>query len=157
MSLRDIDLSKRKRLSLSRAKPVPATPPQEKPKTPRLTEVYYTEEEQLLSYIAAKSSGVGRLITRLGGRSTRTGQPLRIDPLIILSANLLEPERMYSRAEVISRLRAEGYEGQTAEEVLTKISLQDGDSYSSPEPPSRMWRIRTITGSYYWAANSTPF
>lgn len=157
MSLRDIDLSKPKRISLSRAKPVPATPPEEQPKTPRLTEVYYTEEEQLLSYIAAKSSGVAGLITRLRARSTRTGQPLRINPLITLSATLLEPEQLFTKEEVITRLLDRGYNAETAEQILNKITLQEGAHYLYPEPPSRIWRIRTETGRNYWAANSTPF
>jgi hypothetical protein len=157
MRLKDIDLSKPKRLSLQRIQPKPVPPPDE-PKAPKVTAGgYYTEEEQLLSFMAANNRAIGDLLSRFKLRSTRTGQQLRISPVVTLTAQLLEPEQMFSRGEVIARIKKQGYTTEEAEALLPLITLQDGASYSYPEPPGRIWRLRTTTGLNFWASNSTPF
>lgn len=161
MRLQDIDLSKPKRLSLTRREPIPVRTETAQAAAPVVTsttpEEYFTEEEELISWIAAKRPALERIISILDARSMRTGYRPKINPLIILSATLLEPERAYSREEVVSRIIERGYSSSEAEAVLSKIQLIDGLSYSYPESPSRIWRIRTIDSRSYWAANSTPF
>jgi hypothetical protein len=181
MRLRETDVTKPRRLSFKKAtapeavidspkeetvitpqKPIYSTPSpavtiQAPPERVAPAREYHTEEEQLLSYFAAKNANITKAVNFLQGQSLQTGQRLRIDPLIILSVNLLEPEQHYSKQEVLTRLQRAGYQGQAAEDLLQAISLPDGCSYSFPEPPGRIWRLRTEDGLTYWAANSTPF
>jgi hypothetical protein len=159
MSLLSVDISKVNRLSLREVK-LP-TPELRVEPTPILTERPPTNEEIIYSKIVATNPLVEVLVNRLNLVSTTTGERINkvelkedikseVAPeinkpkLIALAQTLISGEEIYSKEDIIERIKEATHVSRERAEIGFNLILQAG-------------AIELTLGGRYYLKSSTPF